>query len=35
MLVLMQPFLESIDEPRFADAGLSRHEYRLALAALC
>ena len=35
MLVLMQSFLERIDEPRFADPGLPRHEYRLALAALC
>ena len=35
MAILLEPFLERIDEPRFADAGLSDHEYRLALAALC
>ena len=35
MPVPMQPFFESIDQTRFSDPCFSRHEYRLALAALC
>ena len=34
MLAFMQSLFERVDEPRFADPCLSRHEHRLALAAL-
>jgi len=35
MVIILEPFLEGIDEPGFANPGFSRDEYRLSLAAIC